>query len=130
MQKIVFFLGIWLMGSPLVRGQEIQINESPDITQLYKTWVNFNRSHAKITGWRVQIMASPDRTQVEAARNRFRQQYPEVKADWVHEKPYYKLKAGAFRTRLEALAFMSSLLDYPGAFPVKDSNIHPRDFLE
>ena len=111
-------------------GQEIQLNEDPKITQLQRNWVNANRSSPRIEGWRVQIMASTDRTQVEEGRNRFRQLYPEVAADWIQEKPYYKLRVGAFRSKLEALAFVSTLVEYAGAYPAKDSNIHPRDFLE
>lgn len=75
-------------------------------------------------------MASPDRQQVEDARNRFRVQHPDVPAEWTHEKPYYKLRVGAFRNKLEALAFMETLAGYAGAYPSKDANIHPRDFLE
>jgi hypothetical protein len=110
--------------------QEIQINEDPKITQLVKSWTNNNRVTPKINGWRVQIMASDDRVQVEQARNNFRNQYPEVAADWILEKPYYKLRVGAFRSKQEALSFISELIGWAGAYPAKDANIHPRDFLE
>ena len=75
-------------------------------------------------------MASTDRVQVEQARARFRNAYPEVSAGWVQEQPYYKLRVGAFRTRQEALAFISELSGWPGCYPAKDAKIHPRDFLE
>jgi hypothetical protein len=75
-------------------------------------------------------MASTDRQQTESARSRFRSEFPEVSADWALEKPYYKLRVGAFRTKQEAVAFLSELSNWPGAYPAKDSNIHPRDFLE
>ena len=75
-------------------------------------------------------MASTDRTQIEQNRNRFRTEYPEVVANWVQEQPYYKLRVGAFRTKAEALAFITTLSGWPGAYPAKDANIHPRDFLE
>ncbi len=110
--------------------QEIQINESPQLSQLMKNWVNNNRVNPKIDGWRVQLMASTDRQQIEDGKNRFKMAYPSEKADWVHEKPYYKLRAGAFRTKQEAVAFISLLYDFAGAYPVKDPQIHPRDFLE
>ncbi len=110
--------------------QEIQLNEDPKITQLQRNWVNANRSTPRIEGWRVQLMATTDRTQVEEGRNRFRQLYPEVAADWIQEKPYYKLRVGAFRSKLEALGFIATLVEYPSAYPAKDANIHPRDFLE
>ena len=82
-------------------------------------------------GWRVQLLSSTDRQGVEAGKSRFLNLYPTVPADWVHEKPYYKLRVGAFRTRQEALSFVMELKDaFPGAYPAKDPNIHPRDFLE
>ena len=110
--------------------QEIQLNEDPKISQLFRNWTNSNRANPGVDGWRVQIMATTDRQQVEDARNRFRLQHPDVPAEWIHEKPYYKLRAGAFRTKLEAQAFLATLTDYAGAYPAKDVNIHPRDFLE
>lgn len=113
-----------------LKGQEVQVNEDPKIVQLTKTWVNNNRATPHISGWRVQIMATTDRLQVESARSRFRNEYPEVAADWVLEKPYYKLRVGAYRSKQEALAFISELTGWPGAYPAKDANIHPRDFLE
>ena len=117
-------------GQGRLSAQEIQINEEPKVTQLQRNWVNANRANPKVDGWRVQIMASTDRTQVEEGRNRFRQLYPDVAADWIQEKPYYKLRVGAFRSKLEALAFASTLVEYAGAYPAHDASIHPRDFLE
>lgn len=112
------------------RAQEVQINEDTGITRLMNAWVSSNRAAPKVEGWRVQVMAGTDRQLVEEGRNQFRLRYPEVPADWVHEKPYYKLRVGAFRSQQEALAFIATLSGYPGAYPAKDTNIHPRDFLE
>jgi hypothetical protein len=121
---------LFLMMVQNVFSQEIQINEDPRIGQLVRNWTNANRANPRVDGWRVQIMATTDRQQVEDARNRFRVQYPDVPAEWAHEKPYYKLRVGAFRSKLEAQAFLASLTGYAGAYPAKDANIHPRDFLE
>lgn len=114
----------------MVLAQEVQLNEDPKVAQVMKTWVNANRAEPRIDGWRVQIMASTDRTQVELSRNRFRTEYPDVSANAVQEQPYYKLRVGAFRTKQEALVFITQLSGWPGAYPAKDANIHPRDFLE
>ncbi|MBC7776371.1 MAG: SPOR domain-containing protein [Phycisphaerae bacterium] len=113
-----------------VSAQEVQINEEPKVTHVMKSWVAANRAESRVEGWRVQIMASTDRTLVEQGRNRFRTEYPEVVASSVQEQPYYKLRVGAFRTKQEALTFISILEGWPGAYPAKDANIHPRDFLE
>lgn len=114
----------------ILPAQEVQLNEESKIAQLFRNWTNNNRANPRVDGWRVQVMATTDRQQVEEARTRFRSQYPDVPADFVHEKPYYKLRVGAFRSRLEAQAFLETLVGYTGAYPAKDPNIHPRDFLE
>lgn len=110
--------------------QEVQLNEDPKVTQVMKAWINTNRTQPGMEGWRVQIMASTDRIQVEQGRSKFRNEYPDVVANWIQEQPYYKLRVGAFRNKQEALAFISQLTGWPGAYPAKDANIHPRDFLE
>ncbi len=130
MRYLVVFLLSSLLGLAPLQAQEIQINEAPAIAQLCRNWVNNNRATPRVEGWRAQILSTTDREQADEARNRFRLAYPEVPADWVHEKPYYKLRAGAFRSRLEAVAFIAQLIDFPGAYPAKDAGIHPRDFLE
>lgn len=127
---IYLFILVLLGCAHSLAAQEIQLNEAPEVARLMKAWTNHNRSEPGIEGWRVQIMASTDRVQVEQARARFRNAYPEVSAGWVQEQPYYKLRVGAFRTRLEALAFISDLEGWSGAYPAKDAKIHPRDFLE
>lgn len=111
--------------------QEVQINEDPAVTDLFQAWTNDNRSNPGIDGWRLQVVASPDRQQVEQAELRFKTIFPDVPAAWVHEKPYYKLRVGAFRNRFEAQAFIPAISDeFPGAYPAKDPVIHPRDFLK
>ncbi len=121
-----------LIGSlGVVRAQEIQLNLDPDIERLVGTWISLNRSNPRIDGWRLQLLSTTDRGKVEAGKAQFLTMYPTIPADWVHEKPYYKLRVGAFHTRQEALSFLAELKDsYPGAYPARDPNIHPRDFLE
>ncbi len=108
----------------------IQVNEGPGIGAFMDAWIQHNRQHPKMDGWRVQILSTTDRQQAELAKNRFKSQFPGIPADWVHEKPFYKLRAGAFRTRRAAQMFVLELqTDYPGCYPAKDPNIHPTDFL-
>ncbi|MCC7465616.1 MAG: SPOR domain-containing protein [Saprospiraceae bacterium] len=119
---------IWQCG--VLRSQEVQIQEEPRVSEMIRLWTAANRANPRMEGWRVQIMASTDRKQVEEGRNKFRLEYPEVSATVVQEQPYYKLRIGAFRSRQEAMAFIQQLEGWPGAYPAKDTNIHPRDFME
>ncbi|HAD11006.1 MAG TPA: hypothetical protein DCF33_01075 [Saprospirales bacterium] len=125
---LALVLLLWLCTG--VQAQGVQLQEEPGVSEMVHNWLANNRANPKMEGWRVQIMASTDRRQVDDGRNRFRLGYPEVAAAVIQEQPYYKLRVGAFRTRQEALAFIQTLEGWPGAYPAKDNNIHPRDFLE
>lgn len=110
--------------------QRVEIYADPAIEQLMRTWIAQNRSNPRLEGWRVQIASSTDRQRIESTRAQFLTLYAGVPADWVHERPYYKLRVGAFRTRQEAMAFLLQLRpSYPDAYPTRDPNIHPRDFI-
>ncbi len=57
----------------------------------------------------------------EQANELFQFLYPETPTYLSYDAPYYKLKAGNFRTRLEASAFLAKIQnDYPNAFVVRD----------
>lgn len=131
MTRNKYLLLFFVLGyTQMVWGQEVQLNEDPKVAQVMKKWISANRAEPVVDGWRVQIMASTDRMQVDQGRTRFRAEYPEIAANSVQEQPYYKLRVGAFRTKEEALVFISTLIGWAGAYPAKDANIHPRDFLE
>lgn len=120
---IVSFSSVW--------AQQVQINEAPAISEMMTNWVTLNRDQTRISGWRVQLMSVTDRKQVEEGKAKFRAQFPDIHADWAHEKPYYKLRVGVFRTKREAMSLIQTLKDfYPGAYPAQDNNIHPREFIE
>lgn len=123
--------GIFLLVCLGVRAQSVLVQAEPEIEQLIQSWISLNRTNPGIDGWRLQLLSTTDRTQVESGKLQFLSLFPNIPADWVHEKPYYKLRVGAFYTRQEALSFLAEIKDYySGAYPTRDPNIHPRDFLE
>jgi SPOR domain len=129
--RIVLFISILFWVPQLAIAQEIQLNEDPRISAMMKAWTNANRTTKRISGWRVQVLSTTDRQQADLAKAKVRSEYPNLPADWVHERPYYKLRVGACRNKTEAMALLAELrLTYPTAYPAQDANIHPRDFLQ
>ena len=125
------FCGLFLILCFAGRAQQMLLQADPEIDKMLQSWIGQNRTNPGIDGWRLQLMSTTDRAQVESGKVQFLNLFPRVPADWVHEKPYYKLRVGAFYTRQEALSFLVELNTYySGAYPTRDSNIHPRDFLE
>lgn len=131
MKRILLLLLFFAAQIHLVNAQG-QVTETldPAISRLVNTFVENNRKEATVKGWRIQILATTDRQRVENALLQFRQFYPNLNADWIHAKPYYKLRAGAFTSRREALATLYVVkVDYPAAYLVQDNNIKAEELL-
>lgn len=117
----------WL---PLAHAQSIEWNEPAAIRSMTNVWTEQNRKSAVLEGWRVQIASSNDRFQIQSEKERFIGLYPSVSCDWYHEKPFYKLKAGAFRHSWEARKLIAQINgDFKSSYPVFDKKIKPMDFL-
>jgi len=121
MKKITFTLIAVLTITSLVVGQNVTINETPGITQLVDKHIELNRATESIDGWRIQLFATTDRSKLEGARGTFINRYPNIPVDWVHASPWYRLRAGAFATKLDATRMLNSLkIYYPDAYLAKD----------
>ena len=132
MRSLLFFGGIvfCLLSSGNLQAQSIQYNEDPVIGDMMDRFVELNRTKGTVGGWRIQILATNDRQKLESARQTFQYRYPNVPVDWVHNRPWYQLRAGAFSTKLEALRLKHILSqDYRGIYPVKDDNIRPVELI-
>ncbi len=119
------------MKTAAASAQEIQINEPPAVTHMVERWAELNRASPAIEGWRVQLFSSTDRQKVEEMKTAFLTAYPSIPCDWVQEKPYYKLRAGAFSTKLETMRLIRDIqAEFPSAYPTKDRAIRAADFVE
>lgn len=119
-----------ILCSPAAEGQNVTLSEPTDIKNMMDRFTEINRAKTFVDGWRVQILATPDRQRLDQARQSFQIRYPNVSSDWVHSKPYYKLRAGAFATKLEALRLLYIMKeDYPGAYLVKDNQVRPEELV-
>ncbi|MBI5915843.1 MAG: SPOR domain-containing protein [Bacteroidetes bacterium] len=132
MKKIILpvFLLIASFSTVMAQGQ---VNEKldPNVAALMKRFVETNKSTKTINGWRIQILATTDRQRMEDALRQFGSLYPNIPADWVHNKPYYKLRAGAYVSKRDALATLYVLKnDYPTAYPIQDSEIKPEELIK
>ncbi len=111
--------------------QNTTIKEDPMITRMMEKFIENNKSRTSIEGWRLQILATTDREKLEQVMETFNYLYPNIPTNWVHNRPYYKLRAGAFLTKLEALRLKYLLqTEYPGSYPVKDQDIKPAELMK
>ncbi len=130
MKKLLLLLviGISLQANSLA--QNVSINEDFPIAEMMNRYVEQNKSKRSVDGWRIQITATTDRQKVEAEKRKFLSNHPGINVDWTHSKPYYRLRAGAFLTKLEAIRLLYLLKkDYPSAYPAKDNQIPVQELL-
>ncbi|TAL57629.1 MAG: SPOR domain-containing protein [Bacteroidetes bacterium] len=75
----------------------------------------------KMKGYRVQIHFGPEKSKALDVRANFTMQYANSKAHLDYHQPYFKIRVGDFRTKLEAYKLLQEISDdFPGAFIVSD----------
>ena len=100
---------------------QITVNEEADISRAMDYYQTLANSTDYVNGWRIQLINTDNRRQMEAARSRFSSEYPYLKMTWEHVQPYYKVKVGAYKDKMELEAFLRTLkADFPRAIPVRD----------
>lgn len=119
---IRFIAALFLVSCFASVNAQVKVNEEAPIGLMMTKYMDINENSNTVDGWRIQVMAKTDRMEIERAKENFIINFPGVSIDWIHSKPYYRLRAGAFQTRLEAIQMLQELKkEYPGAFPVKDN---------
>ena len=72
-----------------------------------------------VDGWRLQIKFTSKRENILPYQLKFTDLYPEIPVQIIFESPYYKLTAGNFRTKNEALKIKHKIhKHFPGAHPI------------
>lgn len=119
MKKILILLFSTIILTNSINAQ-VLVTEDYAVSSLVQKHIDQNSTSTYISGWRIQLFATTDRRKVEKEEAKFMQEHPMLRVDWEHSKPYYKLKAGAFATKLEATPTLKELKKtYPSALLTK-----------
>ena len=85
-----------------------------DMVQTYK-------SSYTLTGYRIQIFSDNKKQPSRDEKARFLSSFNSVKAHEVYQQPFFKIRVGDFRTKLEAYKFQKEIMaQFPNSFIVKD----------
>ncbi len=124
MKKLLFALCLLSLAF-VCRAQKgnITVVEDDRISTLVSSHTYLN-SKQKIVGWRIQIFfdsGNNSKSKAFAKKGVFMSDYPEMSVYLMFQSPYYKVRVGDFRTRMDAEGFKQKLLGkFPDAFVVKD----------
>jgi len=105
----------------IVCNKYASVKEDAKIVALDSKYDDYNRKKEFTDGYRIQIMYTDVRTEAYKSKGQMYQDFPDLSSYVEYEEPYYKLRIGDFKTRLEATFFMQQVTPlYSGAFIVKD----------
>ena len=103
------------------------IHKDPRIDLLIKKEAEINLANRKAAartahGYRLMVVNTNNREEALQAKTKIYTYFPEIKSYLVYQSPYFKLKAGNFRTREEAEKYQKDFSNYfpKGVFIVND----------
>ncbi len=110
-------------------GGKVKVVQDERIEWLIKQHKQINESQKGVPGFRVQIYSdsgSRSRLRTEKEKAEFEKKYPETGSYLIYEEPYFKIRVGNFRTRLDARRFLEKISSqYEYAFIVPDDIEYP-----
>jgi hypothetical protein len=132
--KMILSLTIYICATTFLCAQEegiLHVTEEYSIRQLldHRKALNFQKDR-KLKVWSVQLFLSRDKylatKKVTEAKNRTKNLTSKV--DWFYEAPYYRIYAGGFYTKMEAVSLLNDLVDiFPEAIVFKNTEAKPSD---
>ena len=105
-------------------GHSIVISDGR-VDSLLQLHINHNESFPTFPGYRVQILMASGNDAldvIDQVKAKFEKKYPDINLYLTFGEPNYRLRAGDFRTRLEAENFLQKIQrKYPGAWVTQDN---------
>ena len=105
------------------------VNCAPELCSIERTLIEANRKR-QFYGYSVQIFfgsGSDAREKSEKAKKKFLELVDGEEAMVVYEQPYFKVRAGNFRTRLDATKLKKKIIgEFPGSFVVECKISYPK----
>lgn len=121
---ISFIFVLFLMPVAFAQQGSVQVVADERVDLLIDKHKYLNRHQAVLDGWRVQIFfdsGANSKRKATEVQNRFTSRYAGVEAYLSFKEPYYRIRIGDFRTRIEAEGFLQKIKgDYPNAFAVSE----------
>lgn len=92
------------------------------VTTLIQKHIAINESKKdKINGYRVQIHFGAEKAKAMEIRTKFSTEYQKIPTYFDYQQPYFKVRVGNFRTKLEAYKLLQEISgDFSGGFIVSD----------
>lgn len=133
MKKIYHLIGLlfllFTVNTAAFSQSNIIIHTDSEIENLIAFHKECNQKIQKTAGFRVQIYANSGSNSLNSSKQikeNFIKKFPEVPVYISFTEPNFKVRAGNFRTRMDARCFLNEIKPFfPDSFVVKDEIYYP-----
>lgn len=123
---VVLLLLVGSLFQAQAQRKNIVVERDEDLDSLIYQHAENNKSRNTLDGFRIQLFSGSERNNANQLKAQFLRQYPEVPVYLSYQQPFFKLRAGDFRTRTEAQNLYHKLLkDYGEVLIVPDKINYP-----
>ena len=123
------FFSLLLLSFPLLTMAQVNsasdtlswVSRNPKLDMVVNKLKEINVKKQTMPGYRIQVYFGTQRSKANEIRALFNTHYPDIPATVSYSQPNFKVRAGDFRTRLEAQKHLRDVvLNFPGAFVIPD----------
>lgn len=99
----------------------VQISGDVKLDTLINRNIEANKISDGIPGFRIQIFFGSERKAAQEAKSKFSQNHPGIDAYLIYQQPYFKVRVGDFRTKIEAHSLYRKVLpEFDRVFIIPD----------
>lgn len=115
-------IGVSIQAQNTIRvNDKVSLESEMDLEFLLDAHYDKNKHTDFAQGYRIQVMNSSNRSDVYEKKAEVYTIFNQHKGYIVYDQPYYKLRIGDFKTKLEARKFLEEVIaEFSTAFIVKD----------
>ena len=105
----------------------VNVHQDARVAALLDRFISLNRNKKGMEGYRIQVYHGTGheaRKKAQAVQARFMAQFPDIPCYLIYQEPYFKIRVGDFRNRIEAYQVYRGVSgSFPDAFLVSDNEI-------
>ena len=127
MKKVIyllFFIPIYMNAQSdtlFTKEKAIKSINERGINNLVSKYEKILRSRNGIQGWRLQLKFKAKETEIMQLKLKFMRLYPKIPILLEYQEPYYRIRVGNCRTKLEAIKIKHLInKQFPNTYPVPE----------
>ncbi len=122
---IIFFTFLNSLSAQDLYENEQLAEDKTKADKLVELHITYNHAFPYVSGYRIQVFMESGNealSDAEATKEKFEEDHSNIPVYITFSEPYYRVRVGDFRTRLEAIRFLEKIKrKYANAWVIKDN---------